>query len=277
MESSTSIFVANDIQLEYRIVGNGNETILAFHGFGQDIDDFHPFYDLIKAHQRLVSIRLFQHGKSQFPDHRIPHQPLQKQEFGLLIEAFIEHLEVNEIFLLGYSLGGKVCLNLLESIPQKINGVLLLAPDGFQNNKIYAFTSKTALGRSIYRYILDKPKPLFGLSKALNSVGILDDKLLHFVLFHMRDYEQRKLVYDTWLIYRDFEIDKRRLQSVLADSAISFQVLFGKFDKIIRPEVAEEFFQDDLAKSMHIIQSGHLILNPTTKKFIQENKLWLGE
>lgn len=277
MESEVSIFTTNGMQLEYRIVGSGTETILAFHGFGQSIDDFNPFYGLIKPHQRLVSIRLFQHGNSQFPEQRIPHQPLQKLEFALVIQEFINFLQVSEFYLLGYSLGGKVCLNLLESIPRNIKGVLLLAPDGFKNNRIYSFTSKTAVGRSIYRYILNNPNPLFNLSKVLNSTGIINDGLHRFVMHHMRDYDQRKLVYDTWLIYRDFEINQRALQEILAQSSIPFNALFGKFDRIIRPEIALDFFEDDLAKSMHILNSGHLILNPSTKKFIQENGLWLGE
>ena len=276
-EKDRLVFTFRGLSLEYKIIGHGDETIFAFHGFGQSLDDFHPLYELITPRQRIVSIHLFQHGDSRFPEERIPDRPLTKLEFAEAFQALAAHLNSPKFSLLGYSLGGKVCLNLLEILPEQVQGVLLFAPDGFKTNKLYSFSSKTALGRSIYRYILNNPKPLFKTSEVLNASGLISDGLHRFVLHHMRDYEQRKLVYETWLIYRNFDISKPKIAQIIRSGKVPLKAFFGKYDKIIRPEIGQSFFRDELQQSLHILDSGHLIVNPSTTKFIHQNGLWLPE
>ncbi|MFM7726162.1 MAG: alpha/beta fold hydrolase, partial [Flavobacteriales bacterium] len=65
-----STFTYNDLTLEYLVEGSGPETIVCLHGFGREAEDFIAFSSLLKPNQRIVSINLFAHGNSSFPQER---------------------------------------------------------------------------------------------------------------------------------------------------------------------------------------------------------------
>lgn len=276
MSTETSLFEHNSLRIEYLSDGNGPEIILAFHGFGQDESGFDDLLPLIKPYQRLIRIRLFQHGKSLFPEDRIPQAPLKKKEWSEFIHAFLNHLNTEKCSLLGYSMGARVCLNLLETDQSRIKEVLLLAPDGFKINALYQFSSNTALGRSIYRFVMNNPTVLFKFADLLNGIGLLSAKLHRFVHFHMRNHEQRKLVYDTWVIYRKMHPDLKKLRQLLLHDPLKFSAVFGRYDAIIKPSIGKAFFKPQLSEHMYIVDSGHLLINPQTTDFIEKNGLWFG-
>lgn len=274
MNRTPELFEYKELQLEYLKYGDGEELILAFHGFGESMDNFRALNDLIRADQCLVSCHLFQHGASRFPENRLPNKPLSIDEFRALILAFLKHLGAQECHLIGYSLGAKICLCLFLAMTDRVNNVLLLAPDGFKVNLLYSFTSRTKFGRWIYKQVLYHPRWFFKLTDLLFKLKIIDKKLHRFVFYHMESFEQRKLVYDTWLIYRDFIPNKQSLSEKLQGRKHQFSAIFGKYDRIIQTKVGKEFFRGELKKHYHEVESGHLLLNQGTKEYIARKDLW---
>ena len=50
-----------------------------------------------------------------------------------LFEKFFEEQSIKNISLMGFSLGGKIALQLIELFPYNINSVFYLHPDGSQD------------------------------------------------------------------------------------------------------------------------------------------------
>ena len=261
--------------LEYGVYGSGRETVLCFHGFGRKQEDFQLFTALLKPGQQLVSVNLFAHEGSYFPDERIDNQPLLLSEWKELLEAFLSELKIDHFHLLGYSMGGRICLVTLGLMRERIQSVLLVATDGLKINMMYKFASGTVLGKYLYRKLIDNPKPLFAVANTLHKLKLLSPKLHRFTHVHLDTREKRMLVHDAWLIYRNFFPNLNETAAIILEDKIPFHMIFGKYDSVIRPQLGEKFCRilGDM-KYMSVISSGHRLLNDQLLDYIRERDLW---
>lgn len=255
------VFTYHALKLEYIQIGEGEETFFAFHGFGRKPEDFRVFETWLKPNQRIISISLFAHGESFFPPERIPYEPLQQSEWKNIMLALMDFFSVKTFHLIGYSMGGRICLMTLQLMPESVNRVLLLAPDGLKVNLLYRFASGTSLGRKIYRSIIDNPSRLFAVAKWLNKVGILHDKLHRFVHVHLDTHEKRWQVYDAWLIYKNMFPHLPMLAGIIRKREQSFHMVFGKYDSIIKPYLGKKFSKMiGSDQHMHVVDAGHRLM-----------------
>jgi len=274
-EIQPQLFIYESFGLEYKIIGKGKETIICFHGFGRNADDFAIFQSLLGNHQRLVSVNLFAHGASQFPQERIEHQPLLPLEWKEVLEAFLAALTIESFHLLAYSMGGRIAMKTVELMPERVRSLLLLASDGFKKNKLYQFASGTAMGRKIYHGVIENPTTLFWWAKQLNRFGILNNKLHRFVHVHLDTHTKRQQVHDAWLIYRLFFSDLQYLADIIKKNEILFTMVFGKYDSVIRPRLGERFIsKTGSTGNLIIIDEGHRLLTKSLLDFLKEEKLW---
>lgn len=255
------IFTYQSLKVAYVQIGDGMETYFAFHGFGRKQEDFEIFQTRLKPNQRIISFSLFAHGESYFPQERIPHEPLTAEEWKSIIQALMDFFQVKKIHLLGYSMGGRVCLMTLQLMPKKIGRVLLLAPDGLKINLLYRFASGTTIGRKIYRYIIDNPSFLFRIAKGLNKIGLLNDKLHRFVHVHLDTREKRWQVHDAWLFYKNMFPDLQGLAKIIREREDSFLMIFGKYDSVITPALGNKFSKM-IGNDSHIriVDAGHRLM-----------------
>ncbi len=248
--------------------------VLAFHGFGRYPEDFGIFLPMLKKSQSIISVHLFQHGKSVFPEKRIPSEPLQKAEFAEFIEKFLTSLNIQKVHLMGYSLGGKVCLCLFEIMPERVKSITLFAPDGLKINPVYRLSSQTSGGRALYKAIVHYPKPFFKAADLAHWTGIISHQVHRFVNHHMDSFEKRKMVYDTWLIYRDCNPDLEKIRQLCDLHHTPLLLFLGKYDRIIPPFHGKLLCKNWREDALHILDSGHLLLNQSTVQYMMNANLW---
>ncbi len=266
-------FSHNDYTISYAQTGDGEDLILAFHGFGMDRFAFDDFHSLVKPHQKLVSLDLFSHGESIPKD----FSGLSRAEWKNMLEAFLVHLNHSSFSLMAYSLGGKVVLESVNLIPEKVAALLLFSPDGFKKNRFYEFLSLSALGRWTYRGVLRKPDSFLKFADRLTKFKILPMRLNKFVHFHVGDKVRRELVYDAYRVYRHFIPDLSALQREIETHQIPITFIFGKHDRVIHHSLAKRFIKmlnEESLAELHLLNKGHVILENSTAEYIRENNLW---
>lgn len=106
--TETKVVHNNGLALEYLVFGNGQNVVICLHGHGRPAEDFIFLEDPTR---KVISIHLFYHGRSYFPEERIEKHPLRTEEFESLFSMILEKEAVIDFHLFAFSQGGRLhCL-----------------------------------------------------------------------------------------------------------------------------------------------------------------------
>ncbi len=261
-EPAERTFSQGEFRLMFRIFGTGPTPALCFHGHGRSSEDFRIFGEELGSTFTFYSFTLFHHGDSVFPPHRITSDPLRKEELKALFQAFLDQQGIEKATLIGYSLGGKIALTLLELMPDRIAGLYLFATDGLKLSFWYWFASRTKAGRALYRFLMDHPKPFLTIVDLLHKTRILSAGMRKFVHFHLDSREKRELVHDVWATFRNIQPDLKTIRRWLDVHQTPLHLFFGKYDRIIPSDQASRLLrEEETPDQVHLIEAGHELLD----------------
>ena len=266
-----------ELSLEYALAGSGHHVVICLHGFGREAADFEAFLPILDAGTQLIAVNLFYHGRSNFPQNRLSKHPLKPEEWCNLMRALCEEVGCSRFHLVGYSMGGRLAMVMMERMPEQIDSLTLLAPDGLKINVLYRFVSETKLGRMLYRSIIRNPNWILRIADALKWLHILHQNIHRFVYLQLETPSKRQLVYNVWLAHRKLFPNLQRVASNAESSNIPFRLLFGKHDAIIPPGLAH-----NLTKHFHtkpkliLLDAGHRLINKeTVERLSSETLSWI--
>lgn len=227
-------FTHDHVTLAYRTYGSGSIPVLAFHGFGRSGTDFAVLEPVLTGHCTLYAFDLHFHGQSpRYPGRA--DDPFRPQELASYFAAFASHLGHQKASLLGYSLGGRLCLSLVEQVPERIERVFLAAPDGLKTRPWYRGLASSAFGRGLYKRFVEKPASTHAVIHTLRASRLMSDRMHRFLIGQTESRIKRELVRDVWLSYRMIEPDLPRVAAQARHNGIPIHLFFGKLDRVIPP------------------------------------------
>lgn len=258
--------------LHYIEFGEGKEVLFAFPGFGHQPDDFYLLEDTFGKKYRIFAFSHFHHGKSEYPEKRIQAHQIKPHELNEIFQAFASEKKINKYALLGYSLGGKIALSILQYLPEKVSALYLFAPDGIKKNIWYNLVSSTFFGRLIYKGIIYVPLPFHLLIRTLHKTKLLSTRLYKFVYNQTDTFEKRMQVFKVWLTYKRIYPNIELVQQAIAKHKILTHIFFGRYDKVIPPEIGKNFISKIKQNAhMHIIYVGHNLICEKTIHYIAKH------
>jgi len=266
-----SQFSKGPFVLDYLSFGSGPKTLICFHGFGRRAEDFLYFRKELESTYTVYSFFFFHHGRSEYPGDRIDKNTLRAEEWNELIRDFLNEKKIDRFSLMGYSMGGKLALSILERQSAHVDEIFLMAPDGIKTNFWYRFTSKNKLGNMIYRRVLKNPKPLFSLMNLMVKLRLVSSKLVRFAQSNLETREKRELVYKVWLTLRHVEPTVKTCSRIIAHQSIQCYLLFGKYDNVILPSTGIWFQKLSEGKAKFFeVECGHNMYNENSKAVLKK-------
>ena len=254
----------------YYRFGSGPKTVICFHGFGEDAAMFGFLANYAGNQYTFYAIDLPFHGKTEWKDglnftsadlQQIIEEILQKNNHTLPTKNY-------SLSLLGFSLGGRMALSLYQAMPDKIQKLILLAPDGLKMNFWYWLATQTWLGNKFFAFTMKKPGWFFGFLKLLNKLKLVNASIFKFVNYYIGDAEVRRLLYARWTTLRKLRPNLRRIKNQIRGNKTPVRLVYGKHDRIILSSVGEKFRKGiEEHCAITIINSGHQVLH---EKHIQE-------
>jgi pimeloyl-ACP methyl ester carboxylesterase len=247
-------FRFKNARLHYSVTGRGNHTVLAFHGFGQNHKVFNEPGLTNKDAITLYSFDLFFHGQSVWG---YEDQPIEKQFWIDCIESFLTENNINRFSMIGFSIGCRFVVTLIEKFNSRINRVYLLAPDGIPGNFWYSMATSTVLMRWVFKSLVRYPKPLFLAMQISESLRLVNSRLIRFAKSQMDTEDKRYRVFNSWVTFRKLSVSKKDLEEILQQNPIKIIFIVGDQDQVIQFFTFSKSKQNQKNPEIHTLRSGH--------------------
>lgn len=240
--------------LHYVIEGDGPKNVLVFHGFGQNGKAFNNFSNSFSTDHKLYIFDLYFHGQSKWGH---GERPLEKHLWKKTIEQFLQLHQVDKFSLCGFSLGGKFALATLEAFPEKVESLILIAPDGIKTSFWYSLATYPLLFRRLFKSMVFHPNLFNAISRTLNLLGVMDKGLIRFAERQMDTEDKRRRVYYSWVVFRHLTFDLKAIAELLNRYSIPLILMTGKFDKVIRSGKMKKLLVHVKKYRHEILETGH--------------------
>jgi pimeloyl-ACP methyl ester carboxylesterase len=240
--------------------GEGSKLLLCFHGYAQAAESFSFLEKKIGADFTMLAIDFPFHGKTIWNEglNFTPNNLLEI--IHSIADEFLS--QEKKINLIGFSMGGRVALTLTQYIPDKIEKLLLLAPDGLKLNFWYWLATQNKAGNKLFKYIMQKPLLMFSFLKAANRMRLVNQSIYKFISYYIYDEKVREDLYKRWTTMRSFRPNIEKIKSIIKENKIPVRMLYGAHDRIIRFERAAKFREGiELFCELKVIPSGHQLLS----------------
>ena len=242
--------------------GTGSKILLCFHGYGESAQSFALLEEALGARFTIVAIDLPFHGSTDWKEGLF----LKPADLLSLIGDVVAGLpgEDGPWWLLGYSMGGRVALRLLELVPEKVARLVLLAPDGLTLNPWYWLATQTGPGNLFFRWTMRHPQWFFSFLRLGNALKAVNPSVYKFTRQHIGDRRVRHDLYTRWTTMRGFRPHLRRIQAIISERQVPVRILYGRFDRIIRKDAGERFREGGIGDHcrLTILPTGHQLLQP---------------
>lgn len=253
--------------LFYYKVGAGRLPLIVFHGFGQTHSSFRSWVSPLSQKYTLILVDLYYHGKSTWTD---TTHPLEKEVWKDTVRLILERENIDAFALAGYSLGGKFALATLESFPDAVKELWLIAPDGITRNFWYSLATGSTLFRKIFRNMIGDENTFRHLTRVARMLRLVDRRVLRFAENQMDTAGKRERVYNTWVVFRHLKFDMREITRILNQSRIPTIIIAGKYDRIVAPHKLRGPLNRLKNMNFLIVESGHNDLIPAAIPFLAE-------
>jgi pimeloyl-ACP methyl ester carboxylesterase len=255
-------------KLHFTTLGNGPESLLMFHGFGQDNNSFYPLSYIISSQYTAYVFDLYFHGESQWAH---GEKPLEKEHWKETLQQFFRENKINHFNLAGYSLGGKFALATFEAFPEKTKALILLAPDGIKTSFWYSLATYPLMLRKIFRSMIDYPERFQTIARLLHECGLVKKGVLKFAEFQMNSREKRARVYYSWVVFRHLKFNLKKIAGLINHHKVALTVVVGQYDQVIQPKNMERLLRNVNNYVFETPEVGHTGLIAASGSYFRKN------
>jgi pimeloyl-ACP methyl ester carboxylesterase len=114
-------------ELAYIEVGEGSQTLIFVHGLSSNLEAWNKNIDTLKKKFKCIAIDLPGYGKSS--KNKIAYS---LSDYAGFINEFITEKKLNNVVLVGHSMGGQIVLHTVLKYPEQFEKLILFAPAGIE-------------------------------------------------------------------------------------------------------------------------------------------------
>jgi len=250
----THFFEFEKSKIHYSKIGSGAKSLLAFHGFGQDHSAFDEVAKQLTERYTIYSFDLFYHGKSHWKE---GHPEMSKSIWGDILKAFIKHHDIDTFSVICFSMGGKFALTSMQTIPEKIDKVIMIAPDGIQTSMWYNLATYPIIFQDYFRSMIVRPARFYFILKMMRKLKLVDKGILRFAQSQMNSTKKRRRVYYSWVVFKSLTFDMNKIALITNANQIGLTMILGTYDKIITRKGMQKLLNKLDHHQLEMVESGH--------------------
>lgn len=246
--------------IHYRQFGYGAKLLFCFHGYGRESDTFYILERRLGSLFTIIAIDVPFHGLTDWKD-EIVLKPKYLQQFLFEIRSSLNKGNI-KFSLLGFSMGGRIALHLTQLMPDKVERLILLAPDGLSFNFWRWLAGETWAGNKFLYYTIHNAVWVSYILRKAESLHVIHSSLADFLGYYLHNEENRINFYHRYISMQKFKPSLKKLKRLIRKYRIPVKMMFGKYDNIIPYTGGEKFREriEELA-SIKIVNTGHHLLS----------------
>lgn len=248
-----SSFIEIDSSLvHYRDEGSGTQCLLLLHGTAASLHTWDAWADSLKENYRVVRLDLPAFGLTG-PGNTDQYTMAYYCQF---LNKFLDALDIDTTVVIGNSLGGKIAWNMALRYPDRIKGMVLIAPSGLNSGDDMPLIIKMA-ATPLINQLLKIITPRIIIERNLKEVFYNDDLVTDELVERYHDMALRQG-------NRQAFIDRARTKEEgypgdLARIQKPCLILWGEEDSWIDVKYASMFADQIPGASVHIMKNtGHV-------------------
>ena len=126
-KSAVKTLKLNTEEIAYTEAGNGNKTLLFVHGLSSNLDSWKKNLEGLKENYHCIAIDLPGYGKSSRSK-----TDYSLSEYAGILKDFIDEKELEDVVLVGHSMGGQIAIHSVLAYPESFEELVLIAPAGIE-------------------------------------------------------------------------------------------------------------------------------------------------
>lgn len=256
-------------KLHYLETGNGACLLLVFHGYAQGAQGMLPFAAYLNEGYTCLFFDLPHHGRSVWKD----SSTLTPNHLKEMVQQLMQMYHVTKVSLLGYSIGARICLSILEKMPQHVARLTLLSPDGLIINPYYYFFTNTLFGDFLFRSALQAPQRYFPMAVWLKNMRLIDAGQIKYIRRNIKDTQLRRLLSLLWPALGEILPSQASVAQAMELHGIPLHVFIGKYDRLIPAEPIIKICRGQKTCTLHVLNKGHRVFDHSNLESIAQTLL----
>ena len=256
-------------RLHYLKTGSGKKLLLAFHGYGRDAQSMLAFAPHLEREYTCLFFDLPHHGASHWGHGSV----FSAAQLSGMVSKLMKEYGVEKISLLGYSIGGRICLSIIHEMVQCVERVTLLANDGLRIDPYYRFFTRNAFGKKLFRLMLTRPGAYLSLLSLLHKGKMVHEKRYKFLMQYLADEAGRKQLSLGWPSMAELVPEIEPLKKIIARHKVPIVIFMGKHDMIIPAALAHKFKKGLDTVQVITLSKGHRLFDASNAGMIAESLL----
>ena len=258
--SKPQIIEVDGLQVHYKATGpEGAPALLLLHGFGSSLQAWDDWS--VKLEQKYQVIRLDLPGFGLTG--ASPTNDYSEEKDLATLTHFADKLGLEKFSVMGHSMGGKMAWSLAASQPERVQALVLMAPDGFPETKdIGTKPYEVPAVMGLIKYVFPKYLVRKSIEPAFSDADALNDALVNRYFDMLRAPGVRGAILNrsNQTIYTD---PVPRLKAIKAPTLL----IWGEQDQMI-PSSNAQSYANVLSNSTTVIvpKLGHLLQEEQPEK-----------
>ncbi|MFT3703779.1 MAG: alpha/beta hydrolase [Agriterribacter sp.] len=247
----------NNAEIHYLVFGRGEKLLLCLHGFGETADSFEAVANLLSVKYTVIAIDLPLHGQTRW----VKNQPFIIEDLKAIVDS-IPLLKDRRFSVMGFSMGGRVALQLYQFAPDRIDQLILIAPDGLRINIWYRIATQTGWGNKLFLRVMKKPARFFLFTRILKKCVLINLGVFNYIHRFLTNDIMRMRLYHIWTTMRKIKPDVPFIQSLIQKHTTPVILIYGQYDRVI-PFTTGEKFKAKLGDycTLYVLPTGHRLLH----------------
>ncbi|MCF6409033.1 alpha/beta fold hydrolase [Pseudalkalibacillus salsuginis] len=256
-----------DINIYYEHYPHGKAdapVLIMIHGFLGSCFSFRRIIPILKEHFHIYAIDLPGFGKSE----KSRTFMYSLKNYGQLIADFIESLKIENVYVIGHSMGGQVAMHASKIAADKINKLILIGCSGYLKRPSRFIVQCSYLPFFVYviRHWISKKGVHENLLTVVHNPSLIDDELING---YAQPFNDQKTFHALIRVLRHREGDMQPAE--LQEVSHPILLLWGKHDQVIPLPVGERMVNDlPNAKLKVFEKAGHLLPEEIPEEISEE-------